>query len=323
MNDACRLRAVLRQQGLQDGRVELPSPESREVLFQRAPGDLVPEPDPVVVQNEDTVLFGLGELVEGRAEQLLGEVGRDSASCYGQHLHGPPAAGAQLTGTRQNRVRDGVRDVVRRACQGLGDVERVARGQGVQLGSVPVAVPREGGDGVLGQRSEVDPESTKVAEQPPQTGTDRVRPKGDHQQQVEPVGATHQIAHGVERGVVRPVNVLDHKDLSSARRVLHGERVEEIVEGTAGQSPCDCTVRRSEGIAQRRENRRNQHVVARADACDDVGRQPVDERADQARLPDAGLTADGRDRPTVRPERAGELRQRSFPLEQHPYILAA
>ena len=113
-----------------------------EALLDGAAGQLVAEREAVVADLQHALLLGLGQRVEPVAEQLPGQLELDGRGHDGQLLDRVAARRVEPADPGQHGVGDGGRHGDPRRGERLGDVERVAAGQGVQRGGVAPAARR-------------------------------------------------------------------------------------------------------------------------------------------------------------------------------------
>ena len=213
------------------------------------------------------------------------------------------------------------------AGQRLADEERVAARDGEQGRRVDVRA-REPADRLDAEALELEAVSAirwrggQCAVQR-MVGPDLVVAERDDEQRGHRLHAAGDEREHVERRLVGPVRVLDDAD----RRAVAAKLVEHHAGGVDSRRP---KLGGEPELEERAERARHRQVVARSG--EHPRRSPLggDERPHQARLADAGLTADERDRPGSRhhlSERRLERSQLTVTLEQqvpaHARIISA
>ena len=143
------------------------------------------------------------------------------------HLHGLTGGLGQPGDPGQHRVPDRRRHPRRARRQHLGDEERVAPGDPVELvgvgrrpGRVATGVVlHQGAHGLRRQRRQVHPTSPGHRRGVPDDGAQRmgrrhlVRPVRDQDQRAAAVDPAGQVSHEIQRRLVGPVGVLDHEQV--------------------------------------------------------------------------------------------------------------
>ena len=132
-------------------------------------------------------------------------------------------------------------------------------------------------------------------------GVDLVVAAGQHEHRADVLDPPRRVAEDVERGVVGPVDVLDHEH----GRRLGGELLEQRAEHAVdrllvGQRGGERAVAPGGGVAQRAERARRHQVVARGEQHARPLGGVAGEGAHQARLADPGLAGHERDRAAAR-----------------------
>ena len=122
---------IRRAQRLDRPQVQGAPAQRGEALLDGAAGELVAEREAVVADLQHALLLGLGQGVEPLAEQLPGQPELDGRGHDGQLLDRVAARRVEPADPGQHRVGDGGRHGDPRRGEGLGDVERVAPGQGM------------------------------------------------------------------------------------------------------------------------------------------------------------------------------------------------
>ena len=311
-----------RAEGLEHGSVQSPTPRQGDGVLEDESRELVPEGDRQAVLPQHSRR-------EARVE-VLGRVGRDRleqpelrpARNECDHLEEATGVGAERRGARQHRVPDRLGQLRRPDREDLGHVERVAVGQCVDR--VAVGAAR------LGERAHGGEREARHGE-PRDAGRGRELTEDDAQRMAavnlvvtvgrddeppRPVDPPTEHAQGVERRLVRPVDVLEDDERGLPELVEEGSRhrsrirplPERLREGAA---PCRREV--DEGT----ERRGRGEALARADEHRAPG--PVGEGTHERRLPDARLAADEHE-PAARVERLGERREQVVALEHIAHV---
>ena len=208
------LRPLLRAQRRDHGRVELPAPDRRQAVLDRAAGELVAEGDAVGAVLEHAGGLRLGQRLEARAEQRGGEVEIDVPGDHRQLVERLAALGAEPADARQHGLHHADRDGVAGRGQRLGHEERVAAGHAVQGVRVGAGAGRQLAHRRARQRPQREPVHGAAGEHAEEAvqrvaGVDVVVAAGEHEQRADALDPPRRVAEHVERGVVGPVQVLD------------------------------------------------------------------------------------------------------------------
>jgi len=291
-----RLRAGERRD---DADVQGTPVQRGQALLDGPAGQFVAEREPVGADLQHTLLLGLGQDVEPLAEQLTGQPELDGRGHDGQLLDGGAARRIEPADPGQHRVRHGGRHGDPRRGQGLGDVERVPAGQGVQRCGVVAAARGETGDGGRRQGGQGEPvhgRRGERAEDPAQgmRGRHLLVAEGQHQHRGQVGEAAGDVPEHVERGVVGPVQVFDDQHGGAPRGELGDGRTGDRVRLVAGDRRGECAGGTGGGFAQRPERSRAQQVVAGAGEDAHAVAQRRSQGSNDAGLADAGLAGDER-----------------------------
>ena len=263
--------AAFFQRGQQSG-VQFGLAVRRDPRFHGHPDKLVPESQPRAVGNEDP---GRDALVGRclRVRQDPGQQGRFHArpdDCRG--LHRPPGAGARPGEPSAHRVAHRRGDRRPPGLQDLAHVERVAAGDPVQFGGVDVTLPDQLADGFHGQRGEPHPPGRALCGQVAQDQPERVI--GGHfvvavtgqQQRRYPAQPPPEEAEQVDRGLVGPVHVLEHRHGEPGGRANLGEEAGEqpLPRRPAAAQGGELPVELRADVEQRAERAGGEQAVATA-----------------------------------------------------------
>ncbi len=180
-----------------------------------------------------------------------------------------PSIGVEPRGAREHGVPDGRRDVLRPRRQHLADEERVTGGPCVEVGRVHRARLRELRDGRPRQPGDAQPVDPGCGGQLPQHEAEWVSAvqlvvpvAGDDQRRHTPHPPRQQAQH-VERGLVRPVKILQHHRAHPRPAQLGEQRGGDLVRLRAArhelfQVPADGLPY----LEERAERTRREHRVA-------------------------------------------------------------
>ena len=313
----------------------------RDGLGHRQPRDLVPEPHTAAVPVEQPagdqfvdrrVDGAVGGLLHRRLEQRELDPGAGQRGEV-QHL---ARVTAQPRGAGQDRVAGRRRDGRGSGPQHLGQVERVAAGQPVQLLGLQAAVGRQHLHRPRRQRRQPDAPGVPLGGQIPQrdpqriVGRQRVVPVGGDQQHRRVAQPPPDVPQQVERRVVGPVDVLDHHDIERAGCAdLSEQGPEQLVPIGPGAAQLGQLAAELLGqVEQRPERTGREQAVARPPPPAPV-QQLAAHPLEQGRLPDARLAGDQHQPALAAASLGGVLpqrRQRRFPFQQrssvvHPHFL--
>ncbi len=210
------LGTILRAQRRDDGLVEQPHARHREAALDRAPRQLVAEPEAVGAILDHAGQLGRGQRAHGLAQQHRGQLGRDVRGHHRKALERLAAVRVEVAQPREHRVLDARRDLPGRGGERLGDEERVAARQRVEGRGVAPGAARQRLHGVARERRQLDAvhrAAGERAEQPVQ-GVARIELVAgrQHEHRADRLDAARRVAEHVEGGVVGPVDVLDHED---------------------------------------------------------------------------------------------------------------
>ena len=129
----------------------------RQARLRGPPRELVPEAQPLLAHGDDADLLRLPQGVEIRSKEVAGDVEIQQAGPDRHPFHPASRPGREPAQPRQDGVGHTPRHRrVGRGGQGLGDVERVAAGDRVQLSTVPTASGAEQLDARGAERAELD-----------------------------------------------------------------------------------------------------------------------------------------------------------------------
>ena len=301
MHQARALGALLEAQRRDHGPVEQPHAGHREAALDRAPRQLVAEPEAIgAIFDHPRELRG-GQGAQLVAEQQGGQLGRDVRWHHRQALERLAAVGVQPAQPGEHRILDAGRHLVARRGERLGDEERVAARERVHGGRIATAARGQRLHRAARQRRELDAmhrAADDCPEQPVQRMA-RIELVAHRQDQhgAHGVDAACRVAEHVEGGVVGPVEVLDDEDGGPLLGELLQQRREDAIHrAVVCQRGPQRTVAARRRVVQRTERARGDEVVARRH--EDPRRAPhaPGQRADQARLADARLAGDQRGR---------------------------
>ena len=184
--------------------------------------ELVTEPDVGGVAGQQAAVLRHREaVVTGTAEHLDGRP-LDPVRDDGDGPHDLGVGRGELAEARHHRFLDAGRQPSRRGRDQLGDEERVPARRVEELGGVVSRTGGERGDRVFAQRRQRqlgDVRASGGPEQPAQRVGQAdllapVRQDDDHRQLADPAC---ELADHVERGVIGPVEILDHDDATALR----------------------------------------------------------------------------------------------------------
>jgi len=222
------IRSVLGLERLQHHAIQRSTVDRRDLVLDRPACELVAEAQRLAPHAEDPRVDAGVDRRGRRAHGLREQPQLGGARDHGSELDHGPCLRAQRGDPLGQRVTDAHRHAaVLRGGQRLGDEERVAARQGVQVGRITAGAPAEQRDGVRRQRRELDA-SHAVAGQRAEHAThlgplaQRVGPARHHQASARTREPARQQRHEVERRVVGPVQIVDHED----RRLARPQRVE-------------------------------------------------------------------------------------------------
>ena len=331
--DVARLHRVVHQarqlgprlgaQAADDREVELLAPDRGQALLERPARELVAERHVALAHLQHAGDLGLGQRPEAVAEQPGGQLEADLGGHDGELLERRAAFRRQAADPRQHSLHHADGDRLARRGERLGDEERVAAGDAVEGRGVGAGARRQAPHGVARERLEREPlqrGADEHAEEPlhRMLRVELVVAAGEHEQRPERPDPPGGECQHVERGVVGPVDVLDHEHGRDLARQLAQQGGEHAVDRRAvGQRRRQRPVRLERDVMQRTERARRHQVVARREqhAPGGLGR----ERADEAGLADPGLPHQQDDRPAPRrglADRRVQDAERGLALEQ-------
>ena len=283
--------------------------QRRQALLDGLAGQLVAERQPVRPRRHDAALLGLGQRVQPVAEQGVRQVEPDDRGHHRQLLDRGAGVVVEPRHPREHGVGHRDRHPRARLGQRLGDVERVAAGEGVQPLRVPVRPGRQPDHSARAERAQWQPHHPAAhqrAQQPVHrvAGGGRLVAVGEHQHRGQVGDPPREVAQHVERGVVGPVQVFDDDRGDPRPGQLRHHRGEHVAAGAQrGLERASAPRRR---VPEGAERARGEEVVTSADEAARAPGHVFGERADQARLPDPRLAADQHHRtagPASRPHR--------------------
>ena len=307
--------------------VQVDLPVGRDRVHHRQPQQLMPEPQGPPVGDQDAggqaVLDG-GHDLEHRRQ--LGWA--DPGPGYGGGFHGPADAGCRPAQPGAGRVPDRRRDVRAARRKHLADVERVPPGDPEQLVRVHVPGPGQRPDRTGRQRRQPHAPDPALGGQVAQHDAQRmvlaqlVVPERGQHQHPHPGHPPPQQAEQVDRGLVGPVQVLqhDHGEPVLAVQLGQGGREQAVPGGALVAQPGQLSAGLGRDVKQRAQRTRRQQPIA-GPPQPPAGASPVwasqiwpapapavclAERLDQGGLADTGLARD-QDQPPVTLPRAGRL----------------
>ena len=315
--------AALTLERLQHCRVELPAQQRSERRLDGAARQFVAERQRDVVQLEDAC----GQaVVDRRRRRMNGFADEPQLGLTRHHRDelrhrsrlrrqvGQPHAQRSLHAPRHA--------VVRR--EHLGDEERIATRQGVQIGRVTSRAPRQSLHRGHRQWRRLDPchvRSRQRLEHPPHvlTGGQRLRPARQHQTAASLGQPPRQQGDDVERGLIGPVKILDR----DRRRSKRGELVQQRSQERLAPSAVLHRLReRSAGptrdiVHRPQRPRDHQRVAGPPQHAHPV--RGAEHAAHERRLADPGLAGHEHDpaRRTRLGERLLEVCDVGLPLQQH------
>ena len=297
------------------------APMAGDGMRHRQPGDLVAEPDPRAVGDQQAALQ---QLVEDRwraAGHRLQQPRLDPGPGQRRDIQHLARPGAEPRRPRQHRVACRRGYLFHAGPQHFRHVERVPAGQPVQLGRGQAAPAGQRPHRARGQRHQPDAPGTplraEIAERhaEPVGGGQAVVPVGGDEQHRGVAQPPAQVAEQVEGGLVGPVDVLDDDHVQHPRRAEHAEqRAEQFL--AAGPGPAALQQRAAElirQVEQRPERARREQAVAHAPRPASIRQIPA-QPLDQRRLPHSRLAAE-QDQP---PLAAGRLRRVLVQQRQRP-----
>jgi hypothetical protein len=148
--------------------VQLESAVRRQRLLDRAARQLVPEPDPAL-GNEHAGRETLLQRVDATFGKSVEEPEVRGCRYDGNRLEKRAGSSAQLGRACEDRVANGVRDLPVSGCECLGDEERVAGGQAVELHVVDARRLGELRDGARRQPFDLQPAHARLVASSPNT----------------------------------------------------------------------------------------------------------------------------------------------------------
>ncbi len=244
-----------------------------------------------------------------------------------QRLHHGHRVVAHPGRARHNRIAHRRRDFVGTGRQDLGNEERVAAGRAVQLLSVDAVRLRQRRDRVARQACEIDAldalRACKLAKHDPKgmAVLEFVVAIGGHDERAEPVKPTAQQPEHVERGLVGPLQVLEHQHRRRRAFDIPRKRREHLVwEATAPHELVELATHGLGDVDERAEVARSEQRLARAPQ--DPGRrfEGVAEAAHDRGLANARLASEQHELSGApgsdRGQRATEQLELGRPLEQ-------
>jgi hypothetical protein len=284
-----------------------------EGRLDRQPRQLVPELDAVVLGAQHPRADAFVEAVEralgeGLEQPHFGALGDD-----GDRVEHRSGRGSETRRAGQDGVAHRHRHALGLRCEGLGDEERVAGGALVQLRGIGSGCRRQRGDRGRGQAGELQPgdgsDPRKLAEHDPQrvgAGHLLVSVAGDHQRR-HLVDAAGEEPHDVERGLVGPVDVLEHEHRRRRRAELGEHRRRDVVRHRPLlDAPPELPVGHPRDVEERPERPWREERIARRPQNPGLRAAVRAEPAKQGRLADAGLTLDEDDLATRAGPHGGE-----------------
>ena len=305
VHQARALGTILRAQRRDDGLVEQPHARHREAALDRAPRQLVAEPESVGAVFDHARELGRGQRAHRLAEQDRGQLGRDVRGHHRQALERLAAVRVEPAQAGEHGVLDAGRDLAGRRGERLGDEERVAARQRVNGGRVAARAARQRLHRIARQRRELDPVHRTAGErtEQPVQGMARIELVAGRQDEdrADGLDPARRVAEHVERGVVGPVDVLDDEDGRTLLGELLQQRGEDAIDRTlVGQRGRQRAAAPDRRVVQRPQRARRDEVVARRHEDPRLAAQALDQRAHEARLADARLAGDQRRRAAPR-----------------------
>ena len=290
------------------------STDDRDLLEHGQPRQLVVESDGVTRRHENAALQRLVESGSEVGRQVLHQAHLAPRSRHGHQVDHVPGRSGQPRHARQNRLSDTARKRGIGPASGrddLADEERVPSGHPIERVGIrpgPVLVGGDpfldqGADAVRSERVQVDPtyagRPRHVAEQDPErmAAPGLLTPERHQDQHPEPVDATGEVPHQVERRVVRPVGVLDHHQVRRTRTTQGLGEPEEHVGPVRAFGP-DAPGQVRQHLAEGAERSRGGRAVARATRHPGRRSGFRDHSVDERGLADTRLASD-EDEPTV------------------------
>jgi hypothetical protein len=292
MRHACRVRHAVCRHHLQQAAMQPARRLRGKARSDGKAGQLVAEAEQVAVIDEDR-----------RSNRLVDRPVRDPERPQQCAFHATRLERSELekvacfcreaSGAREDRVAHGQRDGCRGGGEHLGDVERIAPGDAVQLTRIDVVPVSQlphcvGGEGLDGpalqvRRGQVTEHATERMRRVDLVGSQRA------QDQRRRVGdAPSDEAQEVERRLVGPVQILHDGECRRAQ-VLE-ERIEDVVDRCSLGQPGGGGARApSSHVGERPKGPWSRECVAGTPEDSDGGLGACGDRAQDGRLPDTGL----------------------------------
>ena len=276
----------------------------RQRLLESEPGQLVSKRDSRRLGPEDAGGQALLEPVDVFSADRFEEPELDLSRHDRDGLEERSRLGAQMCGTGQHRVSNGLRDVSRSGCENLGDEEGVPRSRSMELLGVDAVRRRELRDRRRRQRLDLQADHRLVRGQGSEHDPQRMRAvelvvpvAGDHERGNCLDPATQKLQH-VECGPVRPVNILENEDRRPVALELGDERRLHLVRPRAlADEPFEVASRHSGDVEQGTKRARREQRIARTPQHPCGIRSLAAEAAEQRRLPDSRLARDENEPP--------------------------
>ncbi len=297
--------------------MEPPPRRDRDARPDRIARELVAEADVAGVDLEQRPALGLlrrrGPVGQNDVEHGRGDTIRHDRD----QLDQPPLVLGQPRDATAHGVRDRARQLLGRTRgEQLGDVERVASGDGVE---VVCTVARERRDGTRRKRLEL--------QQLRRGGHGRMAGWGfpvaarEQEQDGQRPDSPGEQGDDVERRLVRPVHVLEHEHgrLRRQRELGQQQAVDLVRRRAGGQRLLQRRRQRAGQVVDRAERPRDREVVAGAEQHARVVIEIGDEAGDERGLADPGLAGHDDDAtvaPRCRDPRLREHSQCPFPLQE-------
>ena len=214
----------------------------------------MPEADPAGAGLDQPRLLGLGERLDRRAEQRLGELAGHRRRHDREPLQRLGALGAHLAQAREHGVLDARGHRVGRRGERLGDEERIAGGERVDGAGVAPGAGRQRVDGLAGERRELEPVDGLPGQRPEQpvqrmAGDQHLVAQRDDEQRAERPDPAGGVAEHVDGRVVGPMGVLDQQHRRPLLgELLHQRREDAVVRPVAGERLGQWTVGPDSGV---------------------------------------------------------------------------
>ncbi|CAA9565886.1 MAG: hypothetical protein AVDCRST_MAG49-3046 [uncultured Thermomicrobiales bacterium] len=285
--------------------VQRGGPHRRDGVEDHRPREFVPEHERRAVGAQQPGRQALVDRVDARSKHRRQQPGLGGRADRRGGLQRRAANGRQPRSAGQHGVPDGRREARRSGREDLGHVERVAAGEPIESRRVDRAAGGEGAHGRLGQRRQRQPAAGRrggeVAQDDPERvlGPDLVVAVGDDQQRADPAQPPAEEAEQVERGLVGPVGVLDHRQRRGqpGAELGQGRPEDPVARRVLGQQPVEPGAGRRRDVAQRPERRRRREGVARPHQHPRPPPRRLAEAADERGLADPGLPGHEREAP--------------------------